>query len=149
LKNVVNEELTWYDEFLGAATTPVKETGFFASWDEYNYWVIAEGEVIHVGYSTDGLLTIDVRLITLEVFDSELGIITAGSILGEGKCRWAFDTQNPKFIRAEVFPQVLLAYTGNRPRISDKIIIKGRLMWDRDGFLEIHPKFGGDLQIVI
>jgi hypothetical protein len=141
--------LTWYDEFLGAVTTPSKETGFFASWDEYNYWVIAEGEVIHEARSTDGLETIDVRLITLVVFDSELGIITAGSILGASKCRWAFDTQNPKFIRAEVFPQVLLAYKGNRPRISDKIIIKGRLMWDRDGFLEIHPKFGGDLQIVI
>jgi len=111
--------------------------------------VIAEGEVIHVAHSSDGLETIDVKLLTLVVFDSRRGITTAGAILGGSKCRWAFDTQNPKFIRAEVFPQVLLAYKGPQPQAADKIIIKGRLMWDRDGFLEIHPEFGGDLQIVI
>ncbi len=149
LRKEVNDELTWYDKGFAWFGTPFKETGFSNSWDEFNYWVIAKGEIIHIAYSWDGLETIDIRLITLVVFDSEIGIITAESTLGASKCNWTFDIQNSKFIRAEVFPQVLLAYKGAQPHISDKIIIKGRLMWDRDGWLEIHPKYGSDLQIVI
>lgn len=148
LRGEVNEELSWGDKFFGFFGTPFKETGLSNSWDEYDYWVIAKGEVIHVAYSTDGLETIDIRLITLAVFDSETKLITAESVLGGSKCNWTFTTQNPKFIRAEVFPQVLLTYTGARPKVSNKVVVKGRLFWDRDGFLEIHPKYGSDLQIV-
>lgn len=148
LRKEVNDELTWYDKGFAWFGTPFKETGLSNSWDSYNFWVTAKGEIVHDAYSWDGLETIDIRLITCVIFDSETGVITAGSIPGASKCNWTFNTQNPRFIRIEVFPQVLVSYNGAKPQVSNGIIIKGRLMWDRDGWLEIHPKFGSDLQIV-
>lgn len=124
LRGEVNEELSWWDQALGFAGTPFKETGLSYSWDEYNYWVIAKGEIIHVFYSTDGLETIDIKLITLAVFDSEIKLITADSVPGSSKCFWTFNEQNPKFIRAEVFPQVLLAYTGAKPQVLTKLLLR-------------------------
>lgn len=123
LRNDVNDELSWLDKGFAWFGTPFKETGGSNSWDKFDYWVIAKGEIIHDAYSWDGLETIDIRLLILVVFDSEIGIITAGSTLGGSKCNWTFDIQNPKFIRVEVFPQVLLAYKGAKPQVSNKIVI--------------------------
>ena len=149
LRNEVNKKLSWLDREAGFVGTPFKETGLANSWDAYNYWVMGKGEIIRVAYSSDGLKTIDIRLIKLAVYNSELDLITAPSVSGASKCNWEeFNTHNPKFIRAEVFPQVLLAYSGAPLQVPNNIIIKGRLMWDRDGWLEIHPKYGNDLQIV-
>jgi hypothetical protein len=139
LRSQVNEELTWYDKLFGAIFTPAKETGFSNAWDEYDLWMEARGTVIHDAYSTDGLETIDISLLSLATFDNE-------SYRGASKCSWAqIDAQ--KYIRVEVFPQVLVFYSGVRPQVGNTVLIKGRLYWDRDGFLEIHPQHGGDLRI--
>lgn len=136
----VNEELTWYDKLFGAVFAPAKETGFSNAWDQYDFWMEARGTVIHDAYSTDGLETIDISLLSLASFDDE-------SYSGATKCSWAeFHAQ--KYIRVEVFPQVLVFYSGARPQVGNTVLIKGRLYWDRDGFLEIHPQHGGDLRIV-
>jgi hypothetical protein len=140
LRSEVNEELSWWDKFLGAFTTPAKQTGFSNAWDVYDLWMEAIGTVIHDAYSTDGLETIDIRLLSLTVFENE-------SYSGAAKCAWE-RIDGKKYIRAEVFPQVLVFYSGARPQVGNNVLIKGRLYWDRDGFLEIHPQHGGDLRIV-
>jgi hypothetical protein len=140
LRSEVNEELSGWDKGLGAITTPAKETGFSNAWDVYDFWMEARGMVIHDAYSTDGLETIDIRLLSLSAFDNE-------SYSGEPKCFWR-EIDDEKYIRAEVFPQVLVFYSGARPQAGNTVLIKGRLYWDRDGFLEIHPQHGGDLLIV-
>lgn len=140
LRSEVNKELSWLDKLLGVVTTPAKETGITNAWDVYDFWMEARGMVIHDAHSTDGLETIDIRLLSLSAFDNE-------SYSGEPKCFWqGFDGE--KYIRAEVFPQVLVFYAGARPQAGNTVLIKGRLYWDRDGFLEIHPQHGGDLRIV-
>jgi hypothetical protein len=139
LRSTVNRELKWYDKLFGAATTPSKETGFSNAWDEYDFWIDATGTVVHDAYSTDGLETIDIRLLTLAAYDNEL-------YSGKAKCSWA--QIDGKYIRVEVFPWVLVFYSGPRPQPGNTVAVKGRLYWDRDGFLEIHPQHGGDLRII-
>jgi len=43
---------------------------------------------------------------------------------------------------------VLVFYLGAQPQVGNTVLVKGRLYWDRDGFLEIHPQHGGDLRIL-
>ena len=100
----------------------------------------ARGTVIHNAYSTDGLETIDIKLLSLIAFDNE-------SYTGTPKCSWP-EIDGEKYIRAEVFPQVLVFYLGAEPQVGNTVLVKGRLYWDRDGFLEIHPQHGGDLRIL-
>jgi hypothetical protein len=59
-----------------------------------------------------------------------------------------FFINNPRFIRVEVLPQVLKNYYGLELIASSKVAIKGRLKWDRDGFLEIHPTSGRDIEVI-
>jgi hypothetical protein len=139
LRTTVNDELTWYDKFLGMVFTSAKETGFSNAWDEYDLWIEARGIVIHDAYSTDGLETIDISLTSLAAYDHETHD-------GEAKCSWT--EIEGKFIRVEVFPEVLVFYSGPQPQPGNHILVKGRLYWDRDGFLEIHPQHGGDLRIL-
>jgi hypothetical protein len=140
LRSEVNDELTWYDKLFGAVFTPAKETGFSNAWDQYDLWMEARGTVIHNAYSTDGLETIDIKLLSLIAFDNE-------SYSGTPKCSWP-EIDGEKYIRAEVFPQVLVFYLGAEPQVGNTVLVKGRLYWDRDGFLEIHPQHGGDLRIL-
>ncbi len=150
LRSTVNDKLTWWDELLGMATTPAKETGLTNAWDEYDLWMEAYGNVVHDAYSTDGLETIDISLNSLAAYDND-------SYSGEAKCpqhgndvehaKWS-EMEGRKFIRAEVFPQVLVFYSGPRPQPGNHVVVNGRLYWDRDGFLEIHPQHGGDLRIL-
>lgn len=149
LKTEVNKEVTWIQNKTAPIFTPFKETGFINSWDNYDYWVILKGEILHATQSWDGLKTLDIRLIALAVFDNEQGFISANPTNGVGLDHTEFFIQNPKFIRTEIYPHVLLAYKGVDPEVSHQFVVKGRLKWDRDGFLEIHPKYGRDLQIVV
>jgi hypothetical protein len=142
LRQTVNEKLTWFNRAASLFTTPFKETGFSNSWDEYDFWLMAKGEVQNVAYSWDGFETIDIKLINITVFKSETALQNADLI---------DETSIPlmgKFIRIEVRPNVLLACNMPQPIVAETMIFKGQLLWDRDGFLEIHPKYGGDLVVV-
>jgi hypothetical protein len=141
LRETVNEKLSWFHKVASLFTTPFKETGFSNSWDEYDYWLKANGEIQNIAYSWDGFETIDIKLIKLTVFRSEAALQNAD----------AEETSielTGKYIRIEVRPQVLLACNMPPPLVAQTMIFKGQLFWDRDGFLEIHPKFGGDLGLV-
>jgi hypothetical protein len=142
LRQTVNEKLTWFNRAASLFTTPFKETGFSNSWDEYDFWLKAKGEIQNVAYSWDGFETIDIKLINITVFKSETALQNSDS---------SDETSIPltgKYIRIEVRPQVLLACKMPKPIIANTMIFKGQLLWDRDGFLEIHPKYGGDLVVV-
>jgi hypothetical protein len=142
LRETVNEKLTWFNRASSLVTTPFKETGFSNSWDEYDFWVMAKGEVENIAYSWDGFETIDIKIINLTAFKSETALQNADE----------FDERSialtRKYIRIEVRPQVLLACNMPQLTVTKTIVIKGQLFWDRDGFLEIHPKFGRDLVVV-
>jgi hypothetical protein len=142
LRQTVNEKLTWFNKASSLFTTPFKETGFSNSWDEYDFWLMAKGEVRNVAYSWDGFETIDIKLLKITVFTNKMILQNAD---------FSDETSIPlmsKYIRIEVCPEVLLACNMPKPMIDNTMIFKGQLLWDRDGFLEIHPKYGGDLALV-
>jgi hypothetical protein len=136
LNNEVNKELSGLDKITAPIFTPFKETGLSNSWDDYDYWVIVKGDIINLTDSWDGIKTLDMKLINLAVFDHEQSLLATENLL------WYtdFTAQNPKFIRVEVYPHVPLVNDISQVQVSETLDIKGRLRWDRDGFLEIHPK---------
>jgi hypothetical protein len=141
LRSTVNDALSWWERASGMFSTSAKETGLSNTWDEYDFWIDATGTVVHDAYSTDGLETIDIHLLTLDAYDNE-------SYRGEASCSWP--KIDEKYIRVEVYPSVSVFYyySGQRPQPGNTVEVKGRLYWDRDGFLEIHPQHGGDLRII-
>jgi hypothetical protein len=141
LRTTVNKKLSIFERVASLIFTPFKETGFINSWDEYNFWIMAQGEIINVAYSWDGFETIDIKLNLLTVFRSEADLQNIISTHD-----FSISLQE-KYIRIEVKPQVLKTCNMPQPITAKTLIIKGQLLWDRDGFLEIHPKYGSDLMI--
>jgi hypothetical protein len=87
----------------------------------------ADGTVEQQAGSTDGLYTIDLRLNNLTV---------AGTPIPLAKV---------SYLRIEVFPS---AKRGAQlpVKVGDQLCISGKFMWDGDGFFEIHPHTGRDIQ---
>jgi hypothetical protein len=141
LRDTVNEKLEAFTRASSLIFTPFKETGFSNTWDEYDFWIMAKGDIINAAYSWDGFETIDIKLTHLTVFKSEQALQNADSI------HETSIALSGKYIRIEVRPQVLKACNMPQPITAKTIIIKGQLLWDRDGFLEIHPKYGSDLMV--
>ena len=139
LRDNVNDELSWLATSTGFIFTSAKETGAGNTWDKYDIWVDTHGIVQQIADSTDGLMTIDFKLSSIHSFDNDS--------YTPAKCSTKFSQTNQKYLRAEVFPQILLNYTGRKINIGDSIQVKGRLYWDRDGFLEVHPEKGTDLKV--
>lgn len=92
-------------------------------WKDYHLLAQVSGTVVQATGSDDGLYTIDLQIRQLTV-GGQLVELSHGS-----------------FIRVEVFPFVRIgAWVPVFER--DDLCIAGALMWDADGFLEIHPKKG-------
>jgi hypothetical protein len=140
LRGEVNEELTWLNKVTAPIFTPMKETGFSNTWDDYDYWVRAKGVIIHAAYSWDGITTLDLELISLSVFNNEQSLITREPLNESYLWYTEFTALKPKYIRVEIMPQVSSIHRQTQAQISDTILINGQLRWDRDGFLEIHPQ---------
>ena len=87
--------------------------------------VAVVGALRKVAFSTDGFTTMDIQLDTFYV-DGE-----PAALSGE------------RYIRVEVFP-----WAGYAPASipeGSTVQITGRLMWDGDGWLEIHPESASDI----
>src|SRR5207249_1845079 len=80
--------------------------------------------------SSDGFRTVDLQLASVE-YDSE-------------RC-W---TSKPSFVRVEIRPETRRVVSES-PKVGQIARISGQLMWDGDGFLEIHPFRAGDIEIDI
>jgi hypothetical protein len=140
LRGEVNEELTWLNKVTAPIFTPLKETGFSNSWDDYPYWVMAKGDVIQLAQSWDGIKTIDVKLLNVSVFDNKKSFLASNFPTETPLWQTDFTPQNPKFIRVEIYPQVALKHNFTAIQVSEMLVISGQLRWDRDGFFEIHPQ---------
>jgi hypothetical protein len=97
-------------------------------WRDYHVEARVEGKVTHAAWSTDFFYTIDLQVEHLYV---------------EG--RPVVLTEPPKFIRVEVLP---FARIGAPLPVCEhqEVSVSGKLVWDGDGFLEIHPKRAKDIQ---
>ena len=97
-------------------------------WTDFHLGAEAHGRVLYHRTSSDGFTTIDIKLNSLEV---------AGAIVPLPKYR---------FIRAEVFRGWVPLDKLVLDDIDTAIMIRGKLVWDNDGWFEIHPQKPGDVQ---
>lgn len=125
----VNSSLSWYASLLGALTTPFKRLGVFG-WTDMHFVAVATGDVEQASESTDQFLTVDLRLDSLSINSTPLSL------------------SEPKFIRAEICLADVQLCEKRKPTAKQKVRITGRLMWDGDGFLEIHPRSPEDVVVV-
>ncbi len=129
LKPEVNGALSWPARALGVVTTPFKNVGFIG-WTNLGMRAAVIGRVEHAAASTDRFLTVDVGLERIVIDDL------------------ACSLDSPRYLRSEVCLCMVPLAADERPRTGDRVEIDGRLVWDGDGFLEVHPEAPGDVHVL-
>jgi len=100
-------------------------------WHDYGQRIRVNGEVKQVEHSLDGMTTVDMKVESIS---------TAGD--------WAYwaKPRDEKFLRMEIFK--CIGRQLHSPFFEgERIRVEGKLMWDADGFLEVHPSRDAQIQI--
>lgn len=128
LRRTSNPPLKLIARSTGILTTYLGKWLGIQGWRDYHLPATVTGEVVHAAGSTDAFYTIDVKIESLRVAGKQVQVIPGTS-----------------FIRIEVLPR---ARFGAPLRVcpDQPIRVSGKLMWDADGFLEIHPTLANDIQ---
>jgi hypothetical protein len=121
-----NPPLNFLARSSGILTTYAGKLLGIQGWKDYHLLARVSGRVVQAVGSDDGLYTIDLQIKELEVNDQLV------------------DLKSSRFIRVEIFPFVRIGAWLPVYKDND-LCIKGALMWDADGFLEIHPKKASDI----
>jgi hypothetical protein len=122
LRTSENRSLKMFSRSVGILTTYLGKMLGIQGWRDYRLGATVGGRVVHSAGSTDGLYTVDLQIERLYVEN-----------------RAVLLPRSPTFIRIEVFPFVRCG-APLPVRKYEEVCISGKLMWDADGFLEIHPK---------
>ncbi len=132
LQTVPNRRLNWFARSSGFITTPLGKRLGIRGWRDYCQRVWVRGVVLQSAKSYDRLQTVDLRI-------EEFG--------PEGQSPLALKCQ--RYIRVEIFPGVVNVNSAVRRagcKQQERYEIHGRLQWDADGFLEIHPERDEDVK---
>lgn len=128
LRDSSNPPLTLLARATGILTTYLGKMLGIQGWRDYKLPASVNGFVVHAAGSTDLFYTIDVKIESLTVGSRAVNI-----------------APDKTFIRVEVLPQT--RFGAPIPVAPDqRVCISGRLMWDADGFLEIHPNRAADIK---
>ena len=115
----------------GFATTPAKALGL-QGWKDYHLDATASGAIEQQGFSSDRFLTVDVRLDRLYVEGREVPLES---------------TPNGKYVRLEIFLGKVDIDRRPFQKPGATVTAKGKLVWDSDGWFEIHPQNAADVQV--
>lgn len=131
LRETANRRLRGFARVAGILTTPLAKNIGIRGWRDYCLDVEVTGQVWQVARSWDGYETVD---IALERFGSagDPANLVAG---------------RHKFIRLELRRAVRKGMRRN-PAPGDRVEVRGHLLWDGDGFLEVHPLQGGSVHVL-
>jgi hypothetical protein len=116
-----------YRNTISPLFTALKHVGF-RGWTDYCSEACAAGTVVHAVNGIDGFYTVDLALTEFEVHGEPTRL------------------EGPRFVRIEMYGKAR-KQTHPLPRKGDTARICGKLMWDGDGFLEIHPRNAADAEI--
>lgn len=108
------------------STIPLKCLGV-QGWKDFHLDARARGTVVQHQLSSDRILTVDLKLNLLEVNGTPIPL------------------PGDRFIRAEIYRGRARV---DKLKIAQKdavMIVKGKLVWDTDGWFEIHPQKSGDV----
>jgi len=130
LRKEVNPPLNWLDRTSGGLTTPLGKNMGLRGWVDLGRVVELSGEVIHAAYSTDKFYTVDLRIRSISLDGLPLEIAGA------------------RFIRAEICMACIPLPETSWPQAGNRVHLVGKLKWDADGFLEVHPLRPEDIEIV-
>lgn len=130
-EKTVNKKLPRYARVLGLVSTPFKRAGIFG-WRDMGMDIVAVGTVQQSAWSTDYFVTVDLEL---------QEVVANGQPVD-------FPPNEPRFLRAEICERQLGLPGSEWPCEGDKVRITGRLLWDGDGFLEVHPQTAAGVEIL-
>ena len=108
------------------STIPPKCMGI-QGWKDFHLNAKARGIVVQHQLSSDRILTVDLRLKSLEVNGTSIPL------------------SGDRFIRAEIYRGKVPVDKSEIAQKDALIIVQGKLVWDTDGWFEIHPQKSGDV----
>jgi len=109
------------------STIPLKCMGI-QGWKDFHLNAEARGTVAQHQLSSDRILTVDLRLISLEVNGTPIPM------------------SNGRFIRCEIYRGKARVDKTMLARTNAVMVVKGKLVWDTDGWFEIHPQGRSDVK---
>lgn len=118
--------------FLGSAaevvTVAIKSAGI-QGWKDYHMNACATGVALQRKFTSGPNLTIDLRLQSLTVKSIPVPL------------------SRPSYMRVVIFLAKTSVAAAVYERTNPVVVAKGKLTWNRDGWFEIHPQKGGDVQL--
>lgn len=119
-------KVNWFGSMTAVGVAWFKCLGI-QGWTDYHLQAEAHGRVLYHCTSSDGFTTVDIKLNSLTV---------GGAVV---------PVPNYRFLRAEVYRGRVSV---DKSLVQDQdtaIAIRGKLVWDNDGWFEIHPQKTGDV----
>jgi hypothetical protein len=117
------------DRAAEVVVTVAKSAGI-QGWKDYHMHARATGVVVQHELSSNGFLTMDVKLRSL--------------ILNRTRIRWS----GTRYMRFEIFLGKVSVDKEIYNRTNEFIFGQGKFVWDSDGWFEIHPQKTGDVRPV-
>ena len=121
LRQSVNGKVGGFARTTSFLFAPFKRMGF-VGWSDLGYDSEITGVVKQAAKSTDQFYTVDVKLETLQIDGRNIPLTD--------EC----------YLRAEICLCEVKLSEKDRPREGEIVWMRGRMVWDGDGFVEIHPR---------
>ena len=113
----------------GVGDTIFKSMGI-GGWKDYHMLGRAEGVEVQHQISDNGFLTVDMQLLSMKADDVPIPI------------------NGTRYMRLEIFLGQVAVPNAIRDETNEVITAEGKLVWDSDGWFEIHPQKTGDVMEV-
>jgi hypothetical protein len=110
----------------GIGVTPFKAMGV-QGWTDYHLHARARGHVVQHEVSSSGFRTVDLQLISLTVD------------------RVSIHWKGTRFMRVEIFLGKVPEPSALFDNTNAVLFVEGKLVWDEDGWFEIHPQRSRDV----
>lgn len=130
LRDQVNKPLGTLAKVSGRLTTSIGKNIGILGWRDLHSHALVDGVVLHAAYSSDHFYTVDMRI---------------RSMLLDGQ---PLKLQGTRYIRAEICMNCITLKREAWPQPGERVKIAGKLKWDADGFLEVHPQKGADVSVL-
>ena len=121
LEQSVNGKVGGFSRAAGFFFTPFKRLGIMG-WSDLGYDGEITGLVKQTAKSTDQFYTVDMKLESLQIDGRNIPLT------------------GDRYLRAEICLCEVKLTESDRPQVGEKVWMRGRMVWDGDGFVEIHPR---------